>query len=89
MNFPLAARSAYLALRRCNRYRLGMNLKAMRRAVQYSYTVVSSDSALSSVADIWIFQPCEGSSASTGRSASQSPLRCERHPAGTGASAAG
>ncbi len=66
-----------------------MNLKAMSRTVQYSYTVVSTDSALSSVAETWIFQPCAGSSAPTGRSANQSPLRCERHPDGTGARAAG
>lgn len=88
-NLPLVPRPAYFAFRRYSRVRCGTNLKGILRGTQWSQTAVPIASALSSVAEAWIFQPCNGNSPACGRSSSQSPERVCRQPSGTGRSETG
>ena len=88
-NFPLPRRGAYFALRISSARRLWMNLKDSPRGTQYSKTRSRIRSALSSVADTWIFQPWAGRVSSAGAYTSQSSSGSRVQPAGTGRRAAG
>jgi hypothetical protein len=60
------------------------NLKGMSRSTQYSWTTPSSRSALSTVADAWIFQPCKGSGRPpAGVTTNQSSCSRSDHPSGS------
>ncbi len=66
MNFPLPARSAYLAFRRANSPAFGMHAKASRCSRQWAATRSSTEAALSRAAETWIFQPWAGSRSASG-----------------------
>lgn len=83
MNFPLPARSAYLALRRANNPAFGTHLKASRCSRQWATTRSSTEAALSRAAETWIFQPWGGRRSPSGLYASQSPRRERVQPSGT------
>ncbi len=89
MNFPLPARSAYLAFRSASNPGFGTHLKASRCARQWATTRSSTESALSRAADMCSFQPWGGRRSPSGLYESQSPRRERVHPWGAAPRTAG